>query len=169
MRLCCSILVVVLAFTITIIHNAPPHLSLQCSGFGLYCPQITFAKSGKHKADETLNRIVKSITHWIDTGEAIASQLSIRQKGNEIFNFYAADTVRTGDRFDDRSLITIFSNGKTFEALFMALAIDQKWIDSYDDPITKYWPRFPTNRKKYNIKISDVLRHEAGLCSVCIH
>jgi len=167
MRACCAAIPVLLGILIAVVHHSPPYLSTRCTlGLG-QCPQVKHATTGKHqgdKADDILNRIKQSITHWIDSGEEIASQLSIRRKGEEIFNFYAADTVRTGNRFDERSLVTIFSNGKTFEAMFMAMAVEQKWISSYDDPITKYWRRFPTNRKKYDIRISDVLRHEAGLC-----
>ena len=153
-----------LAVLVALVHNSPPYYSLKCTALGIACPNIKSATSGKLKADPTLSRIAQSISHWVESGEEIASQISIQRGGEEVFNFYAADTVRTEGRFDDRSLATVFSNGKTFEALFMALAVDQKWIASYDDPVTAYWPRFPTNRKKYSIRISDVLRHEAGLC-----
>ena len=163
MRYCCAFLVAVVAITIGLIHYSPPYLATECLLFNIHCPVIDqkLVTDDKHTK---LQLIAKSITHWIESGEEIASQISIRSNTKETFNFYATDTLRTGDRFDDRSLCSIFSNGKVFEALFIAIAVDRKWIASYDDAVRKYWPRFPKRKGMADIQVKDVLRHEAGLC-----
>ena len=56
---------------------------------------------------------------------------------------------------------TIFSSGKSLEAIAMATLFD-KGLFQYEDTIGKYWPEFAQNGKE-NVKICDVLRHESGL------
>ena len=56
---------------------------------------------------------------------------------------------------------TIFSSGKSLEAIAVATLFD-KGLFNYEDTIAKYWPEFAQNGKE-NVKICDVLRHESGL------
>ena len=46
-------------------------------------------------------------------------------------------------------------------SIMLAMMHDKKLFD-YDDKVVKHWPEFAPNQKE-NIKISDILRHEAGL------
>ena len=50
---------------------------------------------------------------------------------------------------------------KMMAASVFAVAVDRGWL-SYGDLVTKHWPEFGQNGKG-EMKISDVLRHDAGL------
>eukprot|EP01084_Bolivina_argentea_P194198 333167_1 len=163
---CLTICVVLIGIIIGIIHNSPPYLNTECVLLQMNCPKIKSQIINQQSDNKFkgFDLIAKSIKHWISNGEEIASQINIRIKGKESFNFYAADSIKTNNNFDEKSLCTIFSNTKVFASLLIGIAIDKKWIKSYDDPVTKYWKRFPTNKGIYNLKIKDILRHEGGLC-----
>ena len=49
-------------------------------------------------------------------------------------------------RFDQNSAIPIFSTTKNFAAMLMGVALQNEWIESYDDEVIKHWPEFPTKR-----------------------
>ena len=60
-------------------------------------------------------------------------------------------------------LQTIFSSGKSFESVALAILYD-KGLFEYEDKVTKYWPEFGQNGKE-DIKISDVCQHRTGLAN----
>eukprot|EP01084_Bolivina_argentea_P071092 129284_1 len=171
MLYCLGSCVVIIGIIIGIIHNSPPYLNTECVLFKINCPKIKsqIIQQSSMQDNNGYDLITKSMKHWIQNGEEIATQINVRIKGKESFSFYATDSLKTNNNFDDKSLCTIFSNTKTFAALLIGIAIDKKWITSYDDSVTKYWRRFPTNKGKYDLKIADVLRHESGLCVYAKH
>ena len=65
------------------------------------------------------------------------------------------------ERYDADSLQTVFSSGKNLEALAVASLVDRGRL-AYDDPVGKHWPEFGQNGKQ-DVRVEDVLRHEAGL------
>ena len=58
------------------------------------------------------------------------------------------------------TLQIIFSSGKSVAAIAMAMLVDRGLV-SYQDKISKHWPEF-AQKGKENIKIEDLMRHEAG-------
>merc|ERR1712198_479846 len=65
--------------------------------------------------------------------------------------------------YDGDTLTTVFSSTKSLTAIAMAALQDQGLI-SYDEKITTYWPEFGQNGKE-NVKVCDLMRHEAGLAN----
>merc|ERR1712088_942724 len=64
----------------------------------------------------------------------------------------------TGD-----TLTNVFSSTKSITAITMAALVDLGLIN-YSDKISQHWPEFAENDKG-DIKIMDLMRHEAGLAS----
>ena len=58
-------------------------------------------------------------------------------------------------------MTTVMSSGKSVASILMALMVDCRFLD-LNEKVTKYWPEFGKNYKGH-IKVSDVLRHGAGL------
>ena len=174
------------AFVINNIRKSHPHETTLCvltGGLLLGSPLIksgeTKQSQSKSNKNKKLNDIKSVLIDYIKNGQDIGSQISIFIKNKEILNFYAADSNRCIN-YNDYSLHTIFSSTKNIQALLIGIAINKGWIESYDDNVIKYWPKFPTKQQFYQvkneeiifdeiekepkyIKISDVLRHESGL------
>ena len=55
----------------------------------------------------------------------------------------------------------IMSSSKTVASILISIMISEGKV-CYNDTVAKHWPAFAQNGKQ-DIKISDVMRHEAGL------
>ena len=90
------------------------------------------------------------------------SQLCIYVEGEKVLDLFGSTPdIRNSQKFTADSLTTIYSNSKTVASLLMA-KLYQQGLFEYGDLVTKHWPEFGKNGKG-NLKIADVLRHEAGL------
>lgn len=87
------------------------------------------------------------------------AQLCIYHKGKKVVDLWACSVDRKD--FNADSLVSVFSSGKSLEALGVAYLRDQGLID-YDAKISQYWPEFSANGKA-EITVADLMRHEAGL------
>jgi CubicO group peptidase (beta-lactamase class C family) len=85
------------------------------------------------------------------------SQLCVFVGENCVLDVYGG---RDAD-FGPNSLVNIWSSGKSIASVLMAKMHDDKKFH-FSDKVTKYWPEFGKNGKE-NIKIEDVMRHEAGM------
>lgn len=65
--------------------------------------------------------------------------------------------------FSPDSLINVFSSGKSFEAIALAVLADRGLLD-YNAAITEYWPEYAAQGKA-NTTVADLMRHEAGLAA----
>ncbi len=63
--------------------------------------------------------------------------------------------------YDGDSLQTVFSSTKSLSAIAFATLVDRGLV-RYDDLVGDHWPEFAAAGKE-DIRICDVLRHEAGL------
>lgn len=70
-------------------------------------------------------------------------------------------SLRNLEEMKQDSLVQVWSNGKTFCSILLAMLADKDKL-SFDDSVSKHWPEFK-NKGKGFLKIKDVLRHEAGL------
>ena len=85
------------------------------------------------------------------------AQLCVYHQGKKVVDLWASKQKD----FSPDALITIFSSGKTLEAIALAHLVDKGLLD-YNARIADYWPEFANNNKG-NITIADLMRHEAGL------
>ena len=89
------------------------------------------------------------------------SQLCIYHQGTKVVDLWAS--VTHDSNFTPDSLITVFSSGKSLEAIAMASLVG-KGLLNYSAKITDYWPEFGANGKG-EVTVSELMRHEAGLAS----
>eukprot|EP01084_Bolivina_argentea_P157826 275016_1 len=131
-----------------IVHNATPYLKLECVAFNINCP---VAKSyGTIHDDKNTNSIYlqplkQLMQQWIRNGYSTGTQLSVFINNKEKLNIFARDDVRY-PKLDHNSLFPVFSTTKNFAAMLIGVAVQNKWIKSYNDPVINYWPQFPTKR-----------------------
>ncbi|MGH7290722.1 MAG: serine hydrolase domain-containing protein, partial [Myxococcota bacterium] len=71
---------------------------------------------------------------------------------------------RTGRRWQEDTLVAVFSTSKGIAALVMAMAASRGYLD-YDQPVAAYWPEFAANGKA-DVTVRQLLGHEAGLSYV---
>jgi CubicO group peptidase (beta-lactamase class C family) len=77
--------------------------------------------------------------------------------GTVVYENYFNNTQRD-------SIVTSFSAAKSFDSALIGLAIQEGYIQSVSDPVTKYLPELAKRDARFNqITIRDVLRMAAGL------
>jgi CubicO group peptidase (beta-lactamase class C family) len=89
------------------------------------------------------------------------AQLCVYHRGEKVVDLWAS--VGNSEGFSADAKTTIFSSGKSMEAIAIGMLVSQGLID-YDAKITQYWPEFGVNGKQ-NITVADVMRHESGLAN----
>ena len=139
-----SIIVAVLSFVVYIVHKQQPYNSYVCVGFGYNCP-ITKSANIIPTTHQEILELQQILSSWIENGYSSAFQLSLFINNEEKLNFYIKNDVKY-PKFDDTSIVQIFSSGKTFAAIMINIAIENGWIESYNNYINKYWPKYPTKR-----------------------
>merc|ERR1711997_142944 len=103
--------------------------------------------------------VKEHLLEMLTKGKEENVQLCVYVNGNCVVELYG--TAVGDSNYNHDKLQAIFSSGKSLEAIAMATLFD-KGLFQYEDTIAKYWPEFAQNGKE-NVKICDVLRHEAGL------
>jgi CubicO group peptidase (beta-lactamase class C family) len=68
---------------------------------------------------------------------------------------------RTGEPWDQDTMVIIYSATKGLAAMTMALAHSRGWLD-YEAPVCRYWPEFAQQGKE-KITVRQLLAHQAGL------
>ncbi len=87
------------------------------------------------------------------------SQVCAYVNGEKVVDLWGS---ATGDEsYTADTLHTVFSSSKNFAAIAVATLVDKGILD-YGEKVSKYWPEFGQKGKE-DIKVEDVLRHEAGL------
>jgi CubicO group peptidase (beta-lactamase class C family) len=69
--------------------------------------------------------------------------------------------ARDGSRWDEHTLVLVYSTSKGLSAMTLALAHSRGWLD-YDERVTAYWPEFGQAGKQA-VTVRQLLGHEAGL------
>jgi CubicO group peptidase (beta-lactamase class C family) len=68
---------------------------------------------------------------------------------------------RTGERWDQDTMVVVHSATKGLAAMTLALAHSRGWLD-YDERVAAYWPEFAQQGKE-KITVRQLLSHQAGL------
>jgi CubicO group peptidase (beta-lactamase class C family) len=68
---------------------------------------------------------------------------------------------RTGERWEQDTMVVIHSATKGLAAMTLALAHSRGWLD-YDERVARYWPEF-AQKGKEKITVRQLLSHQAGL------
>ena len=67
----------------------------------------------------------------------------------------------TGERWEDDTMVLVYSTTKGLAAMTLALAHSRGWLD-YDERVCAYWPEFAQQGKE-RITVRQLLSHQAGL------
>jgi len=109
------------------------------------------------RAEELLQQL-SGAEDWSNFLEGNGTQaFIIIQDGKILYENYFNDTQRD-------SMVTSFSVAKSFDSALIGIAIEEGYINSVDDPITKYIPELAERDPQFNeITIRDVLLMASGL------
>src|SRR3712207_2937656 len=69
--------------------------------------------------------------------------------------------ARSGARWDEDTLVLVYSTSKGLAAMTLALLHSRGLLD-YDERVAAYWPEFAQNGKE-SVTVRQLLAHEAGL------
>jgi len=143
-----SVAVALLAIEIAVVHHQAPYLSQQCVAFRSHCP-ISKAygriRDGSNGAAVHLHPLRQIMANWVRRGYAEGAQLSVFVANEERVNLFVRDDAKK-PKFNQNSITSIFSSSKNFASLLIAIAVQNRWIESYDDAVSRYWPDFPSTR-----------------------
>jgi len=70
----------------------------------------------------------------------------------------------TGERWEEDTMVVVYSTTKGLSAMTLALANSRGWLD-YDERVRTYWPEFAHNGKD-TITVRQLLAHQAGLFAI---
>lgn len=100
-----------------------------------------------------------------ETIQELGAQFSVYRYGEPIINFMGgwADRKKT-KAVNARTLMAIFSSGKTAAALVIAWLADQDRL-GYTQAVSTLWPDFAAHGKE-NVTIAEALSHQAGLSGI---
>lgn len=98
---------------------------------------------------------------------AVEWERFLEENDTQAFIVIKDDTVVYENYFNNTqrdSIVTSFSAAKSFDSALIGIAIDEGYIDSVEDPITKYLPELGERDPRFHdITIRDVLRMSSGL------
>eukprot|EP01083_Nonionella_stella_P147880 467236_1 len=157
-RTALSVFVAIIGIFIYVIHNAQPYRLLECVAFSINCPiAITYGTiDDKNSNRDHLKPIKQIMQNWVRNGYSNGEQLSLFVNHQEILNIVAKD-ANQHPQFDQTSIMPVFSSSKNFASLAIGIAIQNKWIHSYDDKVIDYWSQFPT--KKITIPFEQYIKY----------
>lgn len=86
----------------------------------------------------------------------------IYQHGEKIVDLWGGIRNKmTGERWEEDTMVLVYSTTKGLSAMTLALAHSRGWLD-YDEHVSLYWPEFAQKGKK-TITVRQLLAHQAGL------
>ena len=97
-----------------------------------------------------------SLDTWFDRSQTQA--LIVQKKGRIVYERYSPDT-------DDGRNINAMSMTKTIVAILIGVAIDDGFINSEKDSISRYLPEI-VQQPENSVTLRDLLRHTSGIKSV---
>ena len=89
------------------------------------------------------------------------AQLCVYHRGERVVDLWASKS--NDPTFGPDSLVNVFSSGKSLEAIAIASLVGRGLL-TYDTRVSEHWTEFRGSGKE-NIRVADVMRHEAGLAN----
>eukprot|EP00510_Aplanochytrium_minuta_P009350 CAMPEP_0184060318 /NCGR_PEP_ID=MMETSP0956-20121227/10696_1 /TAXON_ID=627963 /ORGANISM="Aplanochytrium sp, Strain PBS07" /LENGTH=463 /DNA_ID=CAMNT_0026356301 /DNA_START=28 /DNA_END=1419 /DNA_ORIENTATION=+ len=112
---------------------------------------------------QTYQTVVDLFKRNVLFGDELGAQITIYHNSKKVVDVWGSMDAHhsTAGLYDANTVQTVFSSTKNLTALCVCMLADRGLLD-LDDKVSKFWPEFGQNGKE-DIRISDVLRHEAGL------
>jgi CubicO group peptidase (beta-lactamase class C family) len=125
----------------------------------------------------TFESVESAFRHNFELGVELGSQLCIYYKNecvvdlwgktvdapcsDAIVNEVGRGYMDTLDTYSIKSVQQVMSSTKNVTAICIGMCVDRGLLD-YNEKVATYWPEFAQNGKG-DVKVADVLRHDAGL------
>jgi len=126
-------------------HNTPFCFD-QCPNTSLRGEQIFVNKSA-------LNTNAVPLREFLENTPTVA--FAIIRNDSVLYEYYE-------EEFDETKIVTSFSVAKSFVSAVLGIAIHEGYIQSVEEPITRYLPELSDKRFE-NIRIRHVLNHVSGI------
>jgi CubicO group peptidase (beta-lactamase class C family) len=99
--------------------------------------------------------------NFVDRGE-LGAAVAAYVHGEKVVDLWGGyRDARRQDRWEEDTLVLVYSTSKGMAAIAVALANSRGLID-YDETVASYWPEFAQNGKG-SITVRQLLAHQAGL------
>lgn len=100
-----------------------------------------------------------------EAGLEVGAACSVFVQGRKVVDLWGGyRDPDTGARFEEDTLLTVFSTTKGVASMAVAVAHSQGLFD-YDERMAVYWPAFAAGGKE-DITVRQVLSHQAGLSAI---
>ncbi len=103
--------------------------------------------------------VQKLFQQQLEQGRGENAQVCFYVDGEKVVDLWGSAVGSEG--YSGDTIQTVCSSTKTVTAITFACLVDKGLID-YGEKVSTYWPEFGKNGKE-DIRVEDVLRHEAGL------
>lgn len=128
-----------------------------------------FHPSTADTIETPLQRRLKETIQQLDAdGHIVGLQISVLKNGVPLANLAAGKIGTANPRpVTPNTLFNVFSVSKGVLTIGLLRLYQDGFIESLDDPVSKYWNDFgANNEEKANTTIRQVLAHQAGLANV---
>src|SRR3954470_14663044 len=108
--------------------------------------------------EEVEREFARNFAEREELGAAVAAYVG----GEKVVDLWGGvRDARDGSRWQQDTLVLVYSTSKGLAAMTLALAHSRGWLD-YDARVAEYWPEFAQAGKR-RVTVRQLLGHEAGL------
>ena len=101
------------------------------------------------------------VENFVRRGE-LGGACCVYRDGDKVVDLWGGvRDKRTRERWEQDTMVLVYSATKGLAAMTLALAHSRGWLD-YEQPVCAYWPEFAQNGKSA-ITVRQLLAHQAGL------
>ena len=120
----------------------------------------TQAISGSVK--QGFEAVRKPLPGYFERRKELGAACCVYHRGEKVVDLWGGTRKKaTGERWEEDTMVLVFSTTKGMSGLAMALAQSRGLFD-YDERVSTYWPEF-AQEGKGEITVRQLLSHQAGL------
>lgn len=131
-----------------------------CCFFESSCTKTPITGNYEKKYEAVVEALQKSLTIGWELGSSLTVIVNHDHANPAIDVAGGFQDKQKKHQYDTSTLNLVFSNGKLFESIAIALLVDRGHLD-FDEPIATYWPEYAQNGKQ-DITMKDILTHRSG-------
>jgi CubicO group peptidase (beta-lactamase class C family) len=153
---------ILFALSFQYIVSSPWHCQGMCCFVESTCTKIPITGHYDTKFKPAIELLQKSLTVGWELGLSMTVILN-HDHENPVIDVAGGFRDKEKKQTYDRSTLNlVFSNGKLFESIAIAMLVDRGYL-AFEDPIANYWPEYGQNGKE-DITMKDILSHRSGTC-----
>jgi CubicO group peptidase (beta-lactamase class C family) len=94
-------------------------------------------------------------------GLELGACAAVTRDGVPVVDLWAGDADTGGRRWQEDTIVNVYSTTKTMASLCMLMLADRGLVD-FDAPVARYWPEFAEGGKQA-VRVSHVMSHSSGV------